>query len=172
MGIRTRIAPVAVAVVVVAACGGDAATTPSPTPTSPTETATPPTPSPLPTTPAPTTPAPTTTPTPTEPPIASESTGPPAPVPTPPSPADVPQELPGEPIEFGPRAGDVLAVVGVAHDDRLNLRAAPGTDQAILARLSPTEDAMVAQGATRVIDDRGFGDGFVLWAGVNLGLDI
>lgn len=156
MGIRTGIAPVAVAVVVVAACGGDAATSSSPSETSPTETATTPTPSPLPTTPAPTPSATTPGPVPTEPPIASESTGPPAPAPTPSSPAGVPEELPGEPIDFGPRAGDVLAVVGVAHDDRLNLRAAPGTGQAILARLSPTEDAMVAQGATRTIDDSAF----------------
>lgn len=158
MALRSRIAALAVVALVVAACGGDAATTPSPTPTSPTVTATSPlptTPAPLRTTPAPTTPAPTTAPAATEPP-PSESTGTPAPVPTPSSPAVVTEELPGQPIEFGPRAGDVLAVVGVAHDDRLNLRAGPGTDQAILARLSPTEDAMVAQGATRIINDRSY----------------
>ena len=167
MDLRSRIAALAtvVFVVVVAACGGDAATTPSPTTALPTEAAT--SPSPLPTTPAPTTPAPTTAPAHTTPPAPTtapaateppptESTGAPAPVPTQASPAVVPEELPGEPIEFGPRAGDVLAVVGVAHDDRLNLRAGPGTDQAILARLSPTEDAMVAQGATRTINDTSF----------------
>ncbi|MEX1280468.1 MAG: SH3 domain-containing protein [Acidimicrobiia bacterium] len=57
--------------------------------------------------------------------------------------------LPGEPIDFGPRAGDELMVVGVAHDDVLNLRAAPGTDQEILAGLEPTEIGIVALGATR-----------------------
>jgi enoyl-CoA hydratase len=36
--------------------------------------------------------------------------------------------LPGEPIDFGPAAGDVLAVIGVSHDDVLNLRSAPGAE--------------------------------------------
>jgi len=30
-------------------------------------------------------------------------------------------QLPGEPVDLGPREGDVLAVVGVAHDDVLRL---------------------------------------------------
>lgn len=60
--------------------------------------------------------------------------------------------LPGEPIDVGPRAGDRLMVVGVAHDDVLNLRAGPGTDQEILAELEPTEDEVVALGATRQLD--------------------
>jgi hypothetical protein len=57
--------------------------------------------------------------------------------------------LPGEPIDIGPAAGDVIAVIGVVHDDVLNLRAAPGTDQEILERLSPTEDGLVALGNAR-----------------------
>jgi hypothetical protein len=57
--------------------------------------------------------------------------------------------LPGEPVEFGPAAGDVLAVVGVAHDDVLNLRAAPGATQPILAGIPPLYDDLVAQGETR-----------------------
>jgi hypothetical protein len=157
----------ALAVVAIAACGGDAETTPRATQGSPTQTAPTPSPEPSasPTTPTPSPPATTTpatpatptaptTPTPAVPP-SSESTGTSAAEPASPTP-DMPAELPGEPIEFGPRAGDVLAVVGVAHDDRLNLRAGPGTDQEILARLSPTEDAMVAQGATRTLDDRSY----------------
>ena len=58
-------------------------------------------------------------------------------------------ELPGEPIDFGPAAGDTLAVVGVAHDDVLNLRAAPGADQEILDGVPPTYDALTAVGQTR-----------------------
>ena len=58
-------------------------------------------------------------------------------------------ELPGEPIDFGPAAGDTLAVVGVAHDDVLNLRAAPGADQEILEGIPPTYDALTAVGQTR-----------------------
>ena len=60
-----------------------------------------------------------------------------------------PGDLPGEPIEFGPAAGDTLAVIGVAHDDVLNLRAAPGADQQILDGIPPLHDALTALGRTR-----------------------
>lgn len=58
-------------------------------------------------------------------------------------------ELPGAPIDFGPAQGDTLAVIGVAHDDVLNLRAAPGADQDILEGIPPTYDALSALGQTR-----------------------
>lgn len=58
-------------------------------------------------------------------------------------------DLPGEPIVFGPAAGDVLAVIGVAHDDVLNLRAAPGADQEILEGIPAIYDALTALGQTR-----------------------
>jgi len=58
-------------------------------------------------------------------------------------------ELPGEPIDFGPAAGDTLAVIGVAHDDVLNLRAAPGADQVIVEEIPPTYEALTAVGETR-----------------------
>ena len=58
-------------------------------------------------------------------------------------------QLPGEPIDFGPAEGDTLAVIGVAHDDVLNLRAAPGPDQDILEGIPPTYDALTALGQTR-----------------------
>jgi hypothetical protein len=58
-------------------------------------------------------------------------------------------ELPGEPIEFGPAAGDTVAVIGVAHDDVLNLRAAPGADQPIVAEIPNTYDGLTAAGETR-----------------------
>ena len=57
--------------------------------------------------------------------------------------------LPGDPIDFGPAAGDLLAVIGVAHDDVLNLRAGPGIDQEILDRIPPLHDALIALGETR-----------------------
>jgi hypothetical protein len=40
-------------------------------------------------------------------------------------------------------------VIGVAHDDVLNLRAAPGADQTIVGEIPPTYDGLVASGDTR-----------------------
>lgn len=48
-------------------------------------------------------------------------------------------ELPGEPFEFGPSAGTVLQVVGVSHDDVLNLRDEPYGD--VIATLANEHDA-------------------------------
>ncbi|HEX6145800.1 MAG TPA: SH3 domain-containing protein [Acidimicrobiia bacterium] len=58
-------------------------------------------------------------------------------------------DLPGERIDFGPAAGDTVAVIGVAHDDVLNLRAAPGADQRIVERIPPRYDSLTALGHTR-----------------------
>lgn len=58
-------------------------------------------------------------------------------------------ELPGDPIEFGPAEGDIVAVIGVAHDDVLNLRSAPGADQPIIDGIPPLYDSLVALGHTR-----------------------
>jgi hypothetical protein len=69
------------------------------------------------------------------------------------TPATVPGELPGEPADFGPVAGAVLGVVGVAHDDTLNVRAAPGTDQEVVAELEPLADHVVAVGNTRTLPE-------------------
>lgn len=60
--------------------------------------------------------------------------------------------LPGEPFDSGPEQGAVLGVVGVAHDDVLNVRARPGADQDIVTTLSPTFDAVVAAGNARLVD--------------------
>ena len=57
--------------------------------------------------------------------------------------------LPGDPIIFGPVAGDIVAVVGVAHDDVLNLRAAPGANQEIVAEIPPHFSDLTAVGSTR-----------------------
>jgi hypothetical protein len=59
--------------------------------------------------------------------------------------------IPGEPIDFGPRTGDVLMVVGVSFDDVLNLRALPGPDQPVVATLAPDYADVVAKGETRQI---------------------
>ena len=63
------------------------------------------------------------------------------------------EDLPGEPIDFGPTAGDEIAVVGVAHDDVLNVRAAPGTDSEVLAELAPTATGLIATGRARSLPE-------------------
>lgn len=55
----------------------------------------------------------------------------------------------GQPIDFGPAAGDVLMVIGVRHNDVLNLRAGPGTNQRVLAGIPPTFTNLTALGNTR-----------------------
>ena len=65
--------------------------------------------------------------------------------------ADTTTSLPGEQIDIGPRAGDTLAVVGVAHDDVLNVRIAPGTDQPVVQELDPLSDDVVALGNARAL---------------------
>jgi len=59
--------------------------------------------------------------------------------------------IPGEIIDFGPRTGDVLMVLGVRHDDALNLRALPGPDQPVVATLAPDFKDLTAGGETRQI---------------------
>ena len=59
--------------------------------------------------------------------------------------------VPGEVIDFGPQEGDVLMVVGVPHDEHLNVREGPGVDQPILTTLLPTDINVVARGETRQI---------------------
>lgn len=57
--------------------------------------------------------------------------------------------LAGEPIDFGPAEDDVVMVAGVAYDDVLNLRAAPGADQPISEEIPPTYADLLAEGNTR-----------------------
>jgi hypothetical protein len=57
--------------------------------------------------------------------------------------------LPGEPMDFGPSAGDVLGVIGVESDDVLNVRRAPGIDQDIVATAPPLSHDLIAVGNTR-----------------------
>lgn len=60
--------------------------------------------------------------------------------------------LAGEPFDLHPPSGAVLGVVGVAHDDVLNVREFPGLT-AIVARLAPTEDNVVSEGEGRLLSD-------------------
>lgn len=57
--------------------------------------------------------------------------------------------LAGRPVDFGPAAGDTLMVIGVRHDDVLNLRAAPGASQPVVGTISPLEMGLTAVGETR-----------------------
>ena len=68
-------------------------------------------------------------------------------------PASTSTTLPGDPIDFGPAPGDRIAVVGVSHDDVLNMRAAPGTDQAIVSVLAPTSTDLIATGSARSLPE-------------------
>jgi len=60
--------------------------------------------------------------------------------------------LPGEAFDIGPREGDVVAVVGVAHDDVLNLRDGPGVGYEPLLGLDPLADDLVATGRHRLLE--------------------
>ncbi len=56
----------------------------------------------------------------------------------------------GDPIDLFAQPGDVLSVVGVAHDDVLNVRSGPGTSNDIIATIEPLGFA-VASGEARDI---------------------
>lgn len=62
-------------------------------------------------------------------------------------------ELAGEPYDGPPVSGQAaeLAVVGVAADDVLNVRAAPGTDQSVIATLEPLTTGLQATGRGRLL---------------------
>lgn len=59
--------------------------------------------------------------------------------------------LPGEPSTYGPLAGDALIVAGVAHDDVLNVRSAPGVGNTIVATLAPLATGVIATGHNRLL---------------------
>jgi hypothetical protein len=129
-------AAVALAIGLVA-CGTDAEPAESTT-SVPVETTAPDTTAPD-TVPPTTAPAPETTTTTTTVPPTTSTTVPATTTPT---------TVPGEAIDFGPADGDVLGVVGVRHDDVLNVRSGPGTEFGVIAELDPTADDVVALGNT------------------------
>lgn len=61
------------------------------------------------------------------------------------------RSTPGEPVDFGPMEGDRLMVIGVSHEDSLNLRDLPGTDFEVVAQIPPDYRGLVALGNTRDI---------------------
>ena len=72
------------------------------------------------------------------------------------------QTLPGEAVDGFAHQGDLLLVVGVAHDDVLNVRQGPGTGFAVLTTLTPTASAVVASGSARMLQSS-------FWYGVQVG---
>ena len=46
-----------------------------------------------------------------------------------------------------------MAVVGVAHDDVLNFRVAPGTDSEVISKLAPTTTSLIATGRARSLPE-------------------
>ncbi len=77
-------------------------------------------------------------------------------------------ELPGEPFELGfLRAGDRLGVMGVAHDDVLNVRALPGADQPVVATLAPLADDVTPTGRLRRLPDESS-----IWAEITRGAGV
>ena len=65
--------------------------------------------------------------------------------------AGVAAQLPGRPVDGMLAPGAVLGVIGVAADDQLNVRALPGADQRIVARLDPLTTGLVFSGREREI---------------------
>jgi len=70
-------------------------------------------------------------------------------------------ELPGERLDIYPYADAPLAVVGVAADDVLNVRAAPDPSAHVVTELAPLADGFTATGHNRQLD------GGQLWAEVD-----
>ena len=110
----------------------------------------------------------TTAPTAPSAPVPTTSTSTPATTTTTETPTTTTTGLAGAPIDIGPMNGDVLAVIGVAHDDVLNVRAGPDTDRAVVATLGPLADDVVAEGRARLLPNSIWFevtvDGVVGWA--------
>ena len=62
-------------------------------------------------------------------------------------------DLPGEEWDGFASAGDELAVMGVAHDDELNVRELPDASSEILTAVGPTETGLVATGRARILPE-------------------
>ena len=85
--------------------------------------------------------------------VATTETTAPAPTTDAPEPSTgitPPESMPGDVIEFGPREGDEIAVVGVAYDDTLNVRIAPGIEFDVIDTLAPDAN-MTAGGENRLL---------------------
>lgn len=58
--------------------------------------------------------------------------------------------LPGEPFDIVFEAGSHLTVIGVAHDDELNVRTGPGVEFDIVTSLAPLSDSAISLGEGRL----------------------
>ena len=83
---------------------------------------------------------------------------------------DEPAELPGDLYNIGPRAGEPMVVVGVAHDDVLNFRTLPDASSPIRATVAPqaTSPEVISMGEGRLLTGSAWWhvtvDGQELWA--------
>lgn len=60
--------------------------------------------------------------------------------------------LDGEPyVGSGPQEGEVVAVIGVAYDDVLNVRSGPGTGHGVVGTLEPVMDGIGVTGNARLL---------------------
>ena len=83
------------------------------------------------------------------------------PAPGRPTPSADDDDLVGEPIDFFFADGDTLGVVGVAADDVLNVRSAPGVQAGVVATLEPLGEAIATGSARRLAQS--------IWAQVDAG---
>jgi len=60
-------------------------------------------------------------------------------------------DLPGEAWDGFADAGDEFAVMGVAHDDELNVRSLPDASSDIVTSVGPTETGLIATGRARLL---------------------
>lgn len=68
-------------------------------------------------------------------------------------PVVVDTDLPGDPIDLFADPGDTLGVVGVAHNDFLNVRAKPGTDHSVVTTAGPAVNNLISSGRARALPD-------------------
>ncbi len=61
--------------------------------------------------------------------------------------------LPGEAWDGFASAGDEFAVMGVAHDDELNVRSLPDPSSDIITSVGPTETGLIATGRARMLPE-------------------
>ncbi|MDZ7676209.1 MAG: SH3 domain-containing protein [Acidimicrobiales bacterium] len=71
-------------------------------------------------------------------------------------------DLPGEPIDIFPDEGAALAVVGVAADDELNIRAGPSVDFEVIGTAGPNQTGLIATGENRQLESG------AIWARIEL----
>ncbi|KGM10872.1 SH3 domain-containing protein [Cellulomonas bogoriensis] len=75
---------------------------------------------------------------------------------------DAPTTLPGEVVDTFPHDGTALAVVGVEHDDDLNVRSGPGVEFDVVHTAGPLDEEITATGTNRSLEDGS------LWAEVQV----